>query len=88
MKDKTSGYRVYAAPIARSLVYSNDNFAFLPEILIRARVAGHRIVEEPIHFIFRTDGKSKMHVPTTLISYVALLTLRFRRITGRKTDSP
>ena len=82
IKDKTSGYRVYRAGALRKLAFENDNFAFLPEILIRANALGMRIVEEPIHFIFRTEGTSKMHLATTAMSYLSLLSLRFRRRKG------
>jgi dolichol-phosphate mannosyltransferase len=77
-KDKTSGFRIYRAAALRALTFENDNFAFLPELLIKARASGLRIVEEPIHFIFRRHGTSKMHLLTTTFSYLALLRLRFR----------
>lgn len=60
----------------RALTVENDNFAFLPELLIRANTFGMRIVEEPIHFIFRRQGVSKMHFLTTTLSYLSLLRLR------------
>jgi dolichol-phosphate mannosyltransferase len=76
--DKSSGYRVYRADALRRLTdYRNDDFAFLPEILIRATGAGMRIVEEPIHFRFRTRGVSKMSILPTSRSYLALLRSRF-----------
>lgn len=86
IKDKTSGFRVYRAEALRALTFENDNFAFLPELLIRANASGMRIVEEPIHFIFRREGVSKMHLLTTTLSYLSLLKLRFP---GRRSeDSP
>ena len=60
VRDKTSGFRVYRAEALRRISYHNDAFAFLPEILIRARGLGYSIVEEPIRFTFRTRGISKM----------------------------
>ena len=35
-RDKTSGFRAYRAGALRSLAFRNDNFAFLPEMLIDA----------------------------------------------------
>lgn len=78
VRDKTSGFRVYRGGALRRLEFDNDNFAFLPEILIRANALGMSIVEAPIHFIFRTEGRSKMHIVTTAWSYLSLLSLRFR----------
>ena len=79
VRDKTSGFRIYRAGVLRRLEFENDNFAFLPEILIRARSLRMSIAEEPIHFIFRTAGRSKMHIVRTALSYLSLLGLRFRR---------
>ena len=71
--DKTSGFRVYRAEVLRAVTFENPNFAFLPEILIRAHAAGFRIAEEPIHFIFRVHGRSKMRLWATSLSYLKLL---------------
>ncbi len=80
VRDKTSGFRIYRTEALRRLEFENENFAFLPEILIRANALRMRIVEEPIHFIFRTAGKSKMHIVTTAWSYLSLMRLRFRSL--------
>lgn len=78
VKDKTSGFRVYRAEALRALPFENDAFAFLPEILIRARRAGLVLAEEPIHFIFRKDGRSKMGIWDTSLSYLTLLRPKLR----------
>ncbi|HEV3455038.1 MAG TPA: glycosyltransferase [Thermoanaerobaculia bacterium] len=71
--DKTSGFRVYRARVVREVAYENDQFAFLPELLIRASNAGFRVAEEPIHFRYRREGRSKMAFWPTAASYLALL---------------
>ncbi len=71
--DMTSGYRVYRYPVLSRITFDNSGFAFLPEILLCARSAGHVIVEEPIQFIFRVSGSSKMSLLPTMISYTKLL---------------
>ena len=75
VKDKTSGFRVYRAEVLRRIGFTSDAFAFLPEILIRAHRAGFRIAEEPIHFIYRQEGQSKMGIWPTTVSYLKLLGL-------------
>ena len=79
VKDKTSGFRIYRAPALRSIDWVNENFAALPEILIRARRAGLRVEEEPIHFIYRREGTSKMRFWTTVLSYLSLLRMSLQR---------
>ncbi len=76
-RDKTSGFRVYRAGVLRGLAFRNDNFAFLPELLINATRKGHTIVEVPIRFTVRVHGVSKMHILTTSGSYLALLSSRW-----------
>lgn len=79
VRDKTSGFRVYRGEVLRCLEFEGDAFAFLPEILIRASAAGMTIAEEPIHFIFRREGRSKMAIWETTLSYLRLLRARFSR---------
>ncbi|MEO8055928.1 MAG: glycosyltransferase [Acidobacteriota bacterium] len=76
-RDKTSGFRVYRAPALRSLAFRNDNFAFLPEMLIDATRRGYFILEAPIRFTVRVHGVSKMHILTTSRSYLSLLRSRW-----------
>lgn len=73
LRDKTSGFRVYRAAVLRDIRHEQNDFSFLPEIAIRAHKAGYRIVEEPIHFIYRREGESKMRLWATSLSYLSLL---------------
>jgi dolichol-phosphate mannosyltransferase len=82
VRDKTSGFRVYRGEALRRLAFEGEAFAFLPEILIRAGAAGMTLAEEPIHFIFRREGRSKMGIWNTALSYLTLLRARFRRSTA------
>jgi len=45
---------------------------------VRAQRAGFRIIEEPIHFIYRREGESKMHFWQTSVSYLSLLRMSWR----------
>jgi dolichol-phosphate mannosyltransferase len=72
VRDKTSGFRVYRSAVIRELHYRGDNFAFLPEILIGAHRAGLKVSEEPIRFIYREQGHSKMDFWSTTWSYLSL----------------
>ena len=83
--DKTSGFRVYRAAALRELRFDNDAFAFLPEILIRASAAGMRLGEEPIQFVFREQGRSKMAFVQTTLSYLGLLSTS---VLGRGSRRP
>lgn len=79
IQDKTSGFRVYRAEVVQAMRYRNDQFAFLPEIIIRAHKERRKITEAPIHFIFRREGVSKMKFLPTSLSYISLLRTRFSR---------
>jgi dolichol-phosphate mannosyltransferase len=82
IKDKTSGFRVYRAEVLRQIEFESDAFAFLPEILIRAHHAGYTLGEEPIRFIYRKQGRSKMGIGSTTLSYLKLLRPRRRSTPG------
>jgi len=70
--DKTSGFRIYRADVLRSLSFENSDFAFLPELLVRAARSGAEIIERPIQFEYRHAGRSKMALATTFRSYLRL----------------
>lgn len=76
-RDKTSGFRVYRGDVLRSLAFRNDDFAFLPEMLIDASAKGYSIKEVPIRFTVRVHGVSKMHILKTSRSYLSLLRSRW-----------
>jgi dolichol-phosphate mannosyltransferase len=76
--DQTSGYRVYRYEAFRRIQFENRGFAFLPEILLQAHALKLRMVEEPIAFIFRTAGESKMRLVPTAKSYLGMLAGRWR----------
>lgn len=78
IRDKTSGFKVYRRAILSRIAFENDNFAFQPEILIRARSAGLHVAEEPIHFVYRRHGVSKMYFWATVFSFLSLLKLGLR----------
>jgi dolichol-phosphate mannosyltransferase len=76
--DQTSGFRVYRYSSFRHISYSNTGFAFLPEILLCADRLGLSIREEPIQFLFREHGTSKMRFIGTSLSYIDFLQNVFR----------
>jgi dolichol-phosphate mannosyltransferase len=84
--DKTSGYRVYRADALERISFESSDFACTPEILLDATRQRMRIVEEPIHFVYRTRGTSKMRIFQTSGSYVKLLIAHRRRVRGRRAS--
>jgi dolichol-phosphate mannosyltransferase len=70
--DMTSGYRAYRYDAFRRISFDSTGFAFLPEILMRGHALGLRVVEEPIQFVVRVAGESKMGLLPTARSYIAL----------------
>ncbi len=76
INDLTSGFRVYRFRSLCQIHFENVGFAFLPEVLIDAASKRFKIVEEPIRFVFREAGESKMHFVSTSLSYVRLFAKR------------
>lgn len=76
VNDLTSGFRVYRSDALRQIRFDNVGFAFLPEMLIDAAAHGYKVVEEPIRFVFREAGESKMRIFATSVSYLRLFAVR------------
>lgn len=63
VRDSTSGYRAYRADLVKRMKLGSieaNGYAFLVEMLWRAKCRGARIVEVPIVFVERREGESKM----------------------------
>jgi dolichol-phosphate mannosyltransferase len=76
--DLTSGFRIYKMGALTQINFDSAGFAFLPEILIQGAARGLNIVEEPIRFVFRTRGESKLRIGATSIGYLRLFLAYFR----------
>jgi len=66
--DMTSGFRVYRANFLKQLVaepVSSHGYSFQVELAYRASKLG-KVIEEPITFVERLDGKSKMTLAIVL----------------------
>jgi dolichol-phosphate mannosyltransferase len=81
IKDATSGYRCYRASVLRDI---ERQFGQVPresrgfegplEILCRARLFAQKMVEIPFCLEYNNkEGKSKLNIPFTVVSYVRLL---------------
>lgn len=65
IRDITAGYRVYSVSALRSLdlaAVSSQGYCFQVELAWRLERAGATIVEHPITFVERENGRSKMHL--------------------------
>ena len=78
VRDLTSGYRLYRREVLRTVPFSSNNFAFLPELLFEAAARGLCIEEEPIRFTYRIHGHSKMRLWKTSRSYLGLFLRRLK----------
>jgi len=61
--DVTSGYRAFKADLLRSINYQSvksEGYAFQIEMIYLCQKAGYRVGEEPIIFIDRKIGRSKL----------------------------
>ena len=63
IRDITAGFRVFRSSFLKTLDLSavaSQGYSFQVEMAWKSRTAGGRIVEVPITFVERTQGKSKM----------------------------
>ncbi len=64
IRDLTSGFRIYRAQTLRRISLdsvSSQGYCFQIELAWRAERRGMTVIEHPIRFVERVDGKSKMH---------------------------
>jgi dolichol-phosphate mannosyltransferase len=75
VRDKTSGYRLIAAPAVpeTASVVTGEGFEFYFEFLLLMWRQGVRVIEVPIHFTARTVGTSKMGIAGTSVGYLRSL---------------
>ena len=88
VKDASSGFKAYRANVLRSLDMTQlrcNGFGFQAEVAYALQRMGYKVVEYPIIFVDRTEGRSKMSVSILLEALRRLLLLRWRPIaTNRK----
>lgn len=88
IRDATSGYRAYRRAVLEEIDLagvSSDGYSFQIETLLRAWRAGFRIAEEPITFVERRHGASKISraIVFEAVWRVLIWGLRGRRANGR-----
>nr|MBC7244107.1 glycosyltransferase [Chloroflexota bacterium] len=73
IRDISSGFRLYRASILRSLDLQSKDFDALEEILIECYAQGYTILEMPMHYMPREQGKSKVKLLRFGIAYLNTL---------------
>jgi dolichol-phosphate mannosyltransferase len=82
--DMTSGFRVYKAKFLQRLVsepVSSHGYSFQVELAYRASKQG-KVIEKPICFVERVDGKSKMTLAIVLEALTKVTFWGLRRVLG------
>jgi len=81
-RDSTSGFRAYDRRVLEAIDFDSlhsHGYAFLVEVLYRAVLCGFPVVEVPIVFTERRDGRSKMSKRIIFESIWAPWRMRLRR---------
>ncbi len=84
IRDLTSGFRVFRIQTLREVqleTVSSQGYCFQIELAWRTERRGLSVVEHPIRFVERVDGKSKMHAG---IVAEALLNVTWWGISGKR----
>jgi glycosyltransferase involved in cell wall biosynthesis len=87
--DMTSGYRAYGAGILRRIdlgAVRADGYGFQIEMVNRAAQAGGVVIEVPIRFVDRVEGRSKMSM-RTIVEALGLVTWWGVARVGRRRPS-
>ncbi|PZR59044.1 MAG: dolichyl-phosphate beta-D-mannosyltransferase [Candidatus Meridianibacter frigidus] len=85
IRDCTSGYRVYSAPLMRELstcAYRSRGFSMLVELLGESMRRHARIIELPIAFTDRSAGRSKLGSREIIESLRVYGKLSYRHLNG------
>ena len=77
--DITHAYRLYTRGVLEQCLpqMKSKGYAFMPEIMIRARGAGFKIVGVPVSYDKRGSGKSKRSYWANLGEYARLVAWRY-----------
>ena len=80
-KDVTAGFRLFRRKVLESIGLENiksNGYAFQEELLYRTEKAGFKVVEIPVTFIDRQEGKSKLSKKDILEFFVRIIRLRIK----------
>lgn len=86
IRDLTGGFKCFRREVLETIdlaAVDAKGYAFQIEVTYRAIRAGFRVVEVPIVFRDRTEGKSKMSRGIFLEAVVRVPALRLRAVSGR-----
>ncbi len=82
IRDLTSGYRVFRVAALKELSFadvSSQGYCFQVELAWRLERAGRKVVEHPIAFVERANGRSKMHLGIVLEALLRVTAWGFTR---------
>lgn len=68
----TSLFRAYRRPLIDQLPFESDDFLACAELLIRALMNGHRVIEYPCELRTRVHGVSKIRMAQTIASHIRM----------------
>ena len=79
-KESTTNFRIYSREIAKLVVRESkgNHFEFQPECVLITKQHGYRVLEVPITFKGRTDGKSKLGIAQDIRWALFLVNAFFR----------
>lgn len=84
--DATAGFRAYRADVLRGMDFvttRTDGYGFQLEMAHRVRLSGARVVEVPIEFADRSEGRSKMSNRIVVEALLLVTRLGMGRVVSR-----
>lgn len=87
-KDVTAGFRCFRRNVLESInieTIKSNGYAFQEELLYRTEQRGFRVIEVPVVFVDRQEGKSKLSRKDIVEFFVQVLRLKWEARTVDKT---
>lgn len=80
LRDTNCAIKWFCGEVARSLNIESAGFMAPTEVLLKAQLLGHKVIEVPVKHLERSGGKSKLAMWRTSVDFLTLMAYLWLRI--------
>jgi len=73
INDTSNAFKMFRTAMVRDLPIDSRSFTVSAEMMLRMKIAGHRICQVPVSWTDRTEGMAKFRLRNTFYNYFLLL---------------